>query len=391
MADQDFKINIVTLADLTGIKLTQQQLTALQTAAAAGNKDAIEALRKLSDAQKKAAEEARKAQQEFTQGIRAAAGYGLIIGGAVAKAINDVAAGQEKVTKELDKQFESLVKNVQQWNKLAQAATTPSDLASIGEKAIGQIDEIHAKWKATYSEERTLWQSLTNEISHMFVQGATFGMSTYKGVLEEQRQALLKGLSDAESTARDRLGDTIRTGLKEQQQAHENIAAEILRETKYLDEQKAKLLRLDINDNTQSWIEQEKIVERVSNRLDELLKKYQQLQSQGGPTTGAGNLQSQLEKLNATAARKDLTPLEQTQVRNAQIATENALREEQLRRQRELRDAEAQAVRDRYEKGFPVQPGQAGLPQSQIGVNDQLLKAIDQQNIFLRELRDLWR
>jgi len=52
MADQDFKINIVTLADLTGIKLTQQGMDAIYAAAAAGNKDAIAALDKLQKATK---------------------------------------------------------------------------------------------------------------------------------------------------------------------------------------------------------------------------------------------------------------------------------------------------------------------------------------------------
>lgn len=54
MADQDFQINIKTLADLTGIKLTQAQLEALQTAAKQGNAQAIDALKKLSNAQKEA-------------------------------------------------------------------------------------------------------------------------------------------------------------------------------------------------------------------------------------------------------------------------------------------------------------------------------------------------
>ncbi len=54
MADVDFNINIRTLADLTGIKLTEQQLKALQHAAIDGNKEAISTLKQLSDAQKQA-------------------------------------------------------------------------------------------------------------------------------------------------------------------------------------------------------------------------------------------------------------------------------------------------------------------------------------------------
>ncbi len=60
MADttQDFNINIRTLADLTGIKLTQQGLDALQSAAKQGNIASIDALKQLSAAQKEAQAEA---------------------------------------------------------------------------------------------------------------------------------------------------------------------------------------------------------------------------------------------------------------------------------------------------------------------------------------------
>ena len=97
MADQDFKINIVTTADTTGIKLTQQQLDALQTAAANGNKQAIAALNKLSTAQKEAEQTAKAQANEQQRGIRNAAGYGLLLGGVVAKAINDFSNSQNKV------------------------------------------------------------------------------------------------------------------------------------------------------------------------------------------------------------------------------------------------------------------------------------------------------
>jgi hypothetical protein len=50
MADQDFQINIRTIADTTGIRLTQQQLGALQTAAIQGNQRAITALNQLKSA-----------------------------------------------------------------------------------------------------------------------------------------------------------------------------------------------------------------------------------------------------------------------------------------------------------------------------------------------------
>jgi hypothetical protein len=88
MADQDFNINIRTLADTTGIKLTQAQLEALQDSAAAGNQKAAQALKQLADAQK-------QAQETSVAGLSGTAiGVGTIVSlvtGAISKwkAFND--------------------------------------------------------------------------------------------------------------------------------------------------------------------------------------------------------------------------------------------------------------------------------------------------------------
>jgi len=399
MADTDFKINIVTLADLTGIKLTQEQLNALQTAAKSGNIEAIEALKKLNFAQKEAAaaaqaasEAANQAQREFTYGIRAAAGYGFVIGGSIAAAVRQIANEQNKVTKELDKQFESLVKNVQEWNKLAQVATTPEQLASIGEKAIAQIDQIRSKLNEANQDELTFSQKAIDTIVKGFKNAFTFGGDPNAiGPFQRQQEELVRGLALAQEIAQERLRDITRTGLKEQQSAHENIAEAILKETNNLEHQKALLANLDVNTQTESWIAQEKVVERITQRLNELIKIKQQLDKQGAPTTLVSQLQDQLNKLNQIAQRPDLTPREQQQVRNAQIETERSLREEQINRERTLRDQEAQALRDRYEKGFPTLPTQAGLPQNQFEVNTKLLEAIQELNVKQQRLIDLWQ
>jgi len=392
MADQDFRINIVTLADLTGIKLTQAELDALQKAAAEGNQDAIDALKKLRDAQKDAEEQQKKSNQEFVSGIRQASAYGFILGGAVAKAINDVANAENKATKEIDKQFESLVKNVQEWNKLAQVATTPEQLASIGEKAIDQIEQIQSKINEANQDNRTLFEKMIDTTVSGFKNAFTFGGDpNAKGPIESINEELVKSLQLTRQIAEEHLKDVTRTGLKEQQSAYENLNAEILRETEELEKQKTLLRNLNVNENTGSWIAQEKVVERLTARLKELLSTQKQLQQQGGPTTKAGTLEDQLNQLRSIGARTDLTPKESQQIRDAQIATENALRDEQIKRAREVTDAQTQAVRDRYEKGFQELLGQAGLPQGQIETNQALLNALHTQNTLLQELRDLWR
>src|SRR5215472_12458927 len=230
MADQDFKINIVTLADLTGIKLTQEGMDAIYSAAAAGNQEAIDALKKLEGAYKSAQRAAEEENREFIAGIRAAAGYGLLIGGSVAAAINKFAAEENKVTDELNKQSESLVKNVQEWNKLAQVATTPEQLATIGEKAVSEIDKLRAAFNEANTDELSTTQKILDSIVHFFSGPIAAGGGKVKGAFESLQEELLRGLLQAQDIARERLKDITRTGLKEQQEAHESIAAAIIKE-----------------------------------------------------------------------------------------------------------------------------------------------------------------
>lgn len=99
MAATDFEINIRTLADLTGIKLTQAQLDALQQSAAQGNVKAIAALKQLSDAQKQAAKELEVGFTGTSLGVGTII---YLVTGAIArwKAFND----------ELDKWVEGMIK-----------------------------------------------------------------------------------------------------------------------------------------------------------------------------------------------------------------------------------------------------------------------------------------
>lgn len=123
MADQDFRINIKTLADLTGIKLTEQQLKALQTAAEQGNQKAIAALRQLSAAQK----EAQSAQTTgFTGGL---VGIGTFVS-LVTGAINAV------------KRF-----NDEEMKVVEAAIKTQEKLRELGDSIVGiQDDAIHARY-----------------------------------------------------------------------------------------------------------------------------------------------------------------------------------------------------------------------------------------------------
>lgn len=116
MAAQDFDINIRTLADTTGIKLTQAQLDALQTAAAAGNQKAIGALKQLSDAQ-------RQAEATASVGLTGtAAGVGTIIS-LVTVAISKWKAFND----ELDKQVEGMLRAEEKMRALGESILDMQD------------------------------------------------------------------------------------------------------------------------------------------------------------------------------------------------------------------------------------------------------------------------
>lgn len=72
MADQDFNITIKTIADTTGIRLTQQGLDAIKIAALQGNQQAIASLKQLTQA-------ANQAKSEMSS-IGAGVGVGTIVG-----------------------------------------------------------------------------------------------------------------------------------------------------------------------------------------------------------------------------------------------------------------------------------------------------------------------
>ena len=405
MPDKDLQINIRTIADTTGIVLTQEQLDALQTAAAAGNKDAIAALKKLTDAQKEAASAAREADREFVSGLRAAAGYGLIIGGTVAKAINDVANAQNKATKEIDKQFDSLVRNVKQWNELAKSAGSATELAGIGEKALAQIDQIHSKFREANEDNRTLFESTIDAVVTQFQNAATGFMnpSFFKGPFETINENLRQSLLLTEEIARKQAGAAIERG-REEQASFERLKTTGLDEavkktTDHLKEAKLVLDSLNPRENLESWITQERIVERITKELQLLKKAQEEAVKAGQPTTTVGVLAKQLEDLNALTRKQpgrltptgplapqgtNLTPLEEKQVRDAQIATQNALRDQQIADQKKRRDDEAKALRERYEKGFPEAKTPLPGGPTQIESNKELI-------VWLQKLYSLWQ
>ncbi len=383
MADQDFNINIRTLADLTGIKLTQEQLNALQTAAANGNKQAIAALKQLTAAEKEAAQAARQQAQEQVQGIRNASAYGLLIGGFVAKAINDLATAQNKVTKELDEQGRVLVKNVQEWNKLAQSASTPEQLANVGEKAVSQIDALRIKFNEVNGEALSLTDTV-KDLIEKFATWTPFQPGSNQALLDERVRAAQQALSDAQENA----SATIKRGLDQQRDAHEDIDGVIARETDHLKQQQALLRNIDPKTQLQSWVAVEQTIERITKKLAELNAQRQKQVEAGQPTTRAGLLGQQEGQLQDLSHLGQLTPVERERVFQQQIQTHTEKFDQDIK---DRTDAFNKSVEDRNKRftggtstGIPLPPGaplagpSAPKIESTIQANEGLIQAIKQ-------------
>ncbi len=349
MADQDFKINIVTLADLTGIKLTQQQLEALQTAAANGNKQAIDALKKVELAQRGAEQAAKDQAQAQYQGLRSTAYYGLIIGGVVAKAIGDIAREQDSVTKELDKQGAALVKNVQLWQKLAESAKGPADIAGVGEKALAQIDQIQDKFKDANNEVLTLGQTMIDTLVSGFKNAFTFGGDpNAKGPFAALQDEKLKGLMQDLASAQQNAAQTVKRGLDQQRDTHEDIDSVIKRETDHLSQQQNLLRNLDPKTQLQSWVAVEQTIERLTKKIADLNAQREKQVKSGEPTTKAGLLEQQLGQLTEAGKSQQLTPAEQEQRSQAEMSTREKLFQQKISdREKQFQD-EIQKRDDRF-------------------------------------------
>lgn len=143
MADQDFKINVVTTANLQGIQ---------QTGAALGQ------LSKQQLAQQQAVQ---NAAYEVGRALRIALGGAVIAGGY--KFVSDLRAAAvaiEKLSAEMDKQGAQLVRNAQAMAELTKYATTNADVIKIAEGSLKSVEQTQKAMIDAAAEELTLWQKI---------------------------------------------------------------------------------------------------------------------------------------------------------------------------------------------------------------------------------------
>lgn len=130
MADQDFKINIRTVADTTGIQLTRQQLSALQLAAKQGNAEAIAAMQKL------------KAAQQEVSGSLGGGLSGTALGiGTIITLLTGAISKWKQFSDEQDKIIEKMFEATAKMREEALAVAAIKDL-DFSEELIKQADSV---------------------------------------------------------------------------------------------------------------------------------------------------------------------------------------------------------------------------------------------------------
>ncbi len=187
MADQDFKIKVVTTADTSGIRQTSADLDKLQRQQATFTETARrEAAAKASTP---AGERTEQVGASLTRSFTAAAGFGYI----VAQVINGITKETNKVTEELDKQGAHLVDLSHKWTEMAQAATSAEDIAKIAASGTKEIDALGKAIIKSATPDFSLGQTIVDNLVKRF---KNLGRETEDalGPNEELANALFEGL-----------------------------------------------------------------------------------------------------------------------------------------------------------------------------------------------------
>ncbi len=381
MADQDFKINIVTLADLSGIKITQQQLDALNNAAQSGNKQAIARLKELTQAQRDADRQAYQAGV----GIRTVVAAGTIAAGyKFVASLHEAVANIEKMSQELDKQGAQMVSNAQKFAEMAKFSETNTDVIKIGEGALKSVEAAHKRLLDVSSRELTTWQKIGDIWAAGFrVQGPQAAALEIERAIaaqndEIERQSAIYDISTAKVAAA--------------KQATETYEETVTRLTDAIAKEQAKQTPEMLEKDTAGYLKAAAAAEQYKKQLDSFKESQKKIAESpdstklqkevSTPSTPINRLQKQLGELQQTGRAGGLTPAEEEARSQAEIKT----REELYQKQIAQREADFQKqIQDRDDRFT----GRAALPtqqkgESQADLNNKILEA-------LNKLLDLWR
>jgi hypothetical protein len=156
---EDFNIRVVTTADTSGIRQTSAELAKLQ---------------QQQEAQNKAAQQAAQQTGAFVgQLVGRLAGIGLIYQGL--SNIKEVTAEVLKISDELDKQGELLVKHAQGYALAAKSVTDEAGVLHIAEAALKDMDAIQAKIHGTIQQEVSTTGKWVDSFGHLVQLVRSFG------------------------------------------------------------------------------------------------------------------------------------------------------------------------------------------------------------------------
>jgi len=185
MADQDFQIQIRTLADTYGIKQVQTELDKLgeqqrklEAAAARGAPIAKDLLagkpaggesdpKKAKEAEKDAEDSGRRIGEILGRFAGAAVLFGIV------RNVEQVAEELQKISVELDKQGSKLTENADKYLSIARAATSQEEVIKAAESAMGDVRAAHERVIEAQGQELTLYQKITDTIYHGVVNALT--------------------------------------------------------------------------------------------------------------------------------------------------------------------------------------------------------------------------
>ena len=369
MADVDFNINIRTVADTTGIKLTQQGLDALKVSALQGNQQAIAALQQLTNAQRQAAAGAGNVGElgrlvgTFT-GVGIAGGILSFVNG-LKQASNEIA----KISEDLDKQGEQLVKHAQLFDEQSRHAENTSDVLKVSDATLKDIESTQKKFNELSQQEVGIAAQVSDYLqTQLLARQRAAGIGDYEAAQQRNLQTALEQMQAARQKGMDELikaEDASNQTFEERSQLLQNEIAE---------QEKLKQAALDNTDPGGYAKAGNNLV-----RLNKLLEDTNKLEAERREKESR-------EKEQNDAEREKDRDFVQEQVKRASPTARSILRNEQsaqiARDQGRDRDAELfQRTADQFKQSATPQQ------QQEVGVLEKLIE----QNGLLREIRDTWK
>ncbi len=370
MADQDFNITIRTIADTTGIKLTQQGLDSLKIAALQGNKEAIAALTQLTNAQKGVASAGAGNAAELGRLIGQFAGVG--IAGSVLAFVNGLkqaASEIEKVSSELDKQGEQLVKHAQLYDEQARNAADVGDVLKVSDATLKDIESTQKKFNELSQQEVGFAAKISDFLqTQLLSRQRAAGIGDYEAAQQVNLQTALEQMQSARQKGMDELikaEDASNQTFEERSKLLQNEIAE---------QEKLKQSALDNTDPGGYAKAGNNLV-----RLNKLLEDTNKLEAQ------RREQESKEQEQNAAEREKDVDFV-QKQVQQASPQARRILQNEQAEQiaRDQGRDADADAFRRSTDA---LRRGATPQQQQEVGVLEKLIE----QNGILRELLNQWR